>query len=87
MTTRRHAAMLSAALLCASTVGAAYAAGPVKQPDSTEKCFGISKAGQNDCANSTGTHGCAGQSKADLSPTDFKYVPNGTCASKGGKTS
>jgi uncharacterized membrane protein len=86
MKIRTHGAMLSAALLCATTVGIAYAA-PVVQPPSTEKCFGITKAGQNDCASTTGSHGCAGQSKADMSPTDFKYVPNGTCSAKGGKTS
>ena len=51
-----------------------------------EKCFGISKAGQNDCANQAGTHSCAGQSKADLSLDDWKYVPAGTCGAMKGKT-
>jgi len=26
-----------------------------------EKCFGIARASQNDCANLSGTHSCAGQ--------------------------
>ena len=30
-----------------------------------ERCYGIAKAGQNDCANLAGTHSCAGQSKVD----------------------
>jgi len=51
-----------------------------------EKCYGVSKAGQNDCANDAGTHACAGQSKADNSPDDWKYVAAGTCAKMGGKT-
>ena len=50
-----------------------------------EKCYGISKAGQNDCANATGTHSCAGQTKADNSPDDWKYVAAGTCSKLGGK--
>ena len=54
---------------------------------SKEKCYGISKAGQNDCANATGTHACAGQTKADNSPDDWKYVAAGTCTKLGGKTS
>ena len=50
-----------------------------------EKCYGVSKAGQNDCANATGTHACAGQAKADMDPQDWKYVAAGTCAKMGGK--
>jgi uncharacterized membrane protein len=54
---------------------------------SKEKCFGIAKAGQNDCANLSGTHSCAGQSKADNAADEWKYVAKGTCAKLGGKTS
>jgi uncharacterized membrane protein len=42
-----------------------------------EKCYGVAKAGKNDCA--AGTHACAGQSKADASGKDFIQVPKGTC--------
>ena len=49
-----------------------------------DKCFGIVKAGQNDCANLSGTHSCAGQASADKAADDWKYVPKGTCASLGG---
>ncbi len=51
-----------------------------------EKCFGIAKAGQNDCANLSGTHSCAGQSKADNAVAEWKYVDKGTCAKLGGKS-
>jgi uncharacterized membrane protein len=51
-----------------------------------EKCFGIAKAGQNDCANVSGTHSCAGQNKVDNGPDEWKYVAKGTCAKLGGKT-
>ena len=51
-----------------------------------EKCFGIVKAGQNDCANLSGTHSCAGQSKADMGVDEWKYVAMGTCQKLGGKT-
>jgi uncharacterized membrane protein len=52
---------------------------------SQEKCFGISKAGENSCANAAGTHSCAGQSTADYSGGDWKLVAAGTCESMGGK--
>ena len=45
-----------------------------------EKCYGIAKAGQNDCANLAGTHSCAGQSKVSDDAGEWKYVAKGTCA-------
>ena len=44
-----------------------------------EKCFGIAKAGQNDCASISGVHSCAGQSKVDMDKGEWKFVPKGTC--------
>jgi uncharacterized membrane protein len=48
-----------------------------------EKCYGIAKAGQNDCG--TATHACAGQAKKDKAPDEWKYVAKGTCTKLGGK--
>lgn len=44
-----------------------------------EKCYGIAKAGQNDCANLAGTHSCAGQAKVDNDKGEWKYVAKGSC--------
>lgn len=49
-----------------------------------EKCYGIAKAGQNDCANLAGTHSCAGQAKMDNDKGEWKYVAAGTCKTMGG---
>jgi len=51
-----------------------------------EKCYGIAKAGQNDCANLAGTHSCAGQNKVDNDSGEFKYVAKGTCENMKGLT-
>ena len=51
-----------------------------------EKCYGITTAGQNDCANLSGTHSCAGQSKVSADVNEWKYVAKGTCASMKGLT-
>jgi uncharacterized membrane protein len=69
------------ALGIVATSGSALAADTPK-----EKCFGVAKAGQNDCGSNKSKHACAGQSKADNDPLDFKYVPAGTCAKMGGST-
>ena len=56
------------------------------QDKEKEKCYGIAKAGQNDCANLTGSHSCAGQSKASDDAAEWKYVAKGTCADMKGMT-
>ena len=53
-------------------------------PKGMEKCFGIAKAGHNDCGSNKTAHACAGQSKVDNDPHDFKYVKTGTCKAMGG---
>lgn len=47
-----------------------------------EKCYGIAKAGQNDCG--TATHSCAGQAQKNNAPDEWKYVAKGTCTKLGG---
>lgn len=42
-----------------------------------EKCYGIVKAGQNDCQTSNSS--CAGTAEIDNKPTAFIVVPKGTC--------
>ncbi|MFO1415416.1 MAG: DUF2282 domain-containing protein [Burkholderiales bacterium] len=60
------------------------AAQPVPQKPDTEKCYGVAKAGQNDCG--TAKHACAGQgAKKDNDPNEWKYVAKGTCEKMGGK--
>lgn len=49
-----------------------------------EKCWGVSKAGQNDCGSNKTAHSCAGQSTKDYDPNDFKAVKTGTCEKMGG---
>ena len=59
--------------------GGGIAGQAAAQDKPKEKCYGIAKAGQNDCANLAGTHSCAGQAKADNDPGEWKYVAKGTC--------
>lgn len=69
----------------ASLMSLALLSSPALAQDAAkEKCFGIAKAGQNDCANLAGTHSCAGQSKVDNDKGEWKYVAAGTCKTMGG---
>jgi uncharacterized membrane protein len=45
----------------------------------TEMCYGIAKAGENDCK--AGAHDCKGMSTVDYDQASFKLVPKGTCTS------
>ncbi|MGM0560513.1 MAG: DUF2282 domain-containing protein [Pseudomonadota bacterium] len=57
------------------------------QADDTVKCYGIAKAGENDCANAAGTHSCAGQSTEDYSGQDWKAADSEeACEEMGGQT-
>ena len=77
--------MLQSALAGMVAAGLAQeaAAQADKQHGEREKCYGIAKAGQNDCG--TAGHTCAGKAKRDNQPDEWKYVPKGTCEKMGGK--
>ena len=75
-------------LILSSALASVMAAGLVAPAaaQSKEKCYGIAKAGQNDCSNLSGTHSCAGQSKVDNAPDEWKYVAKGSCKDLKGMT-
>ena len=81
--------MSSASKLAHSAVAAILAVAAAQhaaaaEDKSVEKCYGIAKAGQNDCG--TARHSCAGKAAKDNAPDEWKYVPRGTCEKIGGKT-
>lgn len=66
------AGAVAAAMTAALTGGASA--------QSKEKCYGVSLAGQNDCAAGPGTT-CAGTSTVDYQGNAWALVDAGTCAS------
>ena len=60
-----------------ATALATVAATPAAAQEN-EKCYGISKAGENDCAAGPGTT-CAGTSTVDYQGNAWTLVPAGTC--------
>ncbi|MFD3189525.1 DUF2282 domain-containing protein [Sedimentitalea sp. HM32M-2] len=68
-------------LAVASAVAAALAAtATTVSAQSKEKCYGVSLAGQNDCAAGPGTT-CAGTSTVDYQGNAWSLVEAGTCES------
>ncbi|MBL8262918.1 MAG: DUF2282 domain-containing protein [Xanthomonadaceae bacterium] len=77
MNRRDFSTAVALALTSALTLGAAQAA-DLPANKGKEKCYGVSLAGQNDCAAGPGTS-CAGTSKTDYQGNAWKLVPKGTC--------
>jgi uncharacterized membrane protein len=78
-----HQAVIRSALMGLLAIAAAGATAAEPQAGAKEKCYGVSKAGQNDCA--AGKNSCAGTSKVDNDPTAWKLVAKGSCEKIGGK--
>ena len=53
-----------------------------------EKCYGVVKAGHNDCGNAAKTHSCAGHAEVDGDGGEWLTLPKGVCEKLvGGSTS
>ena len=74
--------LTSTVLIAAITAAASQAA--EMQKASMDKCYGVAKAGENNCA-AIG-HSCAVMTKADYDGQDFRDVPKGTCEQMKGST-
>ncbi|HET9644006.1 MAG TPA: DUF2282 domain-containing protein [Burkholderiaceae bacterium] len=77
-------------LVLSSALASALALGLIGHAAADEggkvKCYGVAKAGQNDCANLSGSHSCAGQTKADMDPADWRYMAKAACEKLSGLT-
>mgnify|MGYP000882954831 CR=1 FL=1 len=71
--------LAATAIAAAVTLGGTVIDNDAKAADDMEKCYGVVKAGANDCASASGTHTCAGQAAADSSGSEWVYVPAGLC--------
>lgn len=68
-----------AGLALTAGIAAGIASTPAfAQKSAMEKCYGVAKAGENDCAAGPGTS-CAGTSTRDYQGDAWKLVKKGTC--------
>ncbi|OIR11855.1 hypothetical protein GALL_67120 [mine drainage metagenome] len=71
--------MLTLAIGGLLALGLAGTASAADKKMDMEQCFGIAKAGKNDCSSNKSAHSCAGQATKNNDPMDFVAVPKGTC--------
>lgn len=68
-----------AAILAMSLGTQASAALNSDTPKGMEKCYGIAKAGMNDCGTKANKNACAGSSTVDGDKSAYMLLPKGTC--------
>ena len=70
--------LIASAVAAALTMPIVSQAGPAPKPKfESEKCYGVAKAGKNDCQ--TANSSCAGTSKRDSQNDAWIYMPAGAC--------
>ncbi|MEZ5814919.1 MAG: DUF2282 domain-containing protein [Alphaproteobacteria bacterium] len=66
-------------LVSAVALTVAGSAGVAHAMEGKEKCYGVVKAGANDCANASKSHSCAGHATADADGGEWLALPSGVC--------
>ncbi len=79
MKTNNKILLSSALALAVVGIGDAEAKGKNK-----EKCYGVAKAGKNDCGGKGAGHSCSGEATKDAGLYDFLALPKGICAKLAG---
>ena len=73
--------MMTKTTLISAALGGLLALGAISataaDDANTEKCYGVAKAGKNDCAGAK--HACAGQGAKDNDANEWVKLPKGTC--------
>ncbi len=69
-----------AGVALAASLATGLATAPAAAQGAKEKCYGVAKAGKNDCAAGPGTS-CAGTSTTDYQGNAWKLVDKGSCTS------
>ena len=72
----KASAVAVGSLIAIGSLGLANPSFAADKPE-MEKCYGVVKAGKNDCA--ANGHACAGQAKTDRNGNEWLSVPKGTC--------
>jgi len=78
---------LYSALVTALSISITKAESTLTEND-REKCYGVAKAGENDCSGTSEDgekQSCPGWSLKDNDPYAWSYVPKGKCLQMGGK--
>jgi uncharacterized membrane protein len=71
--------MVTAGLVAGAVALAASNAAKAEVSADKEKCYGVAKAGKNDCASADKAHSCMGHATVDGSKDEWVALPAGVC--------
>lgn len=74
-----NALLIGAVTLTAAGMARAEAQAHIQTGTEKEKCYGVVKAGKNDCAAASGSHSCAGSASVNGAGDEWVAVPKGLC--------
>ncbi len=69
---------ISSVVLGVASIAVASSPALARSPK-MEKCYGVVKAGKNDCSSKSNSHSCAGAAKVDGSKDEWVLLPKGSC--------
>lgn len=70
---------LKSAVMAVAGVAIISSSSAIAKPK-MEKCYGVVKAGKNDCSSAKkGAHSCAGGAEKDGDKDEWILLPSGTC--------
>ena len=78
MISKKALNVLLTGVMAVSVAGAASMAN-AQSGNEKEKCYGVVKAGKNDCAAASGSHSCHAAATADGMGDEWIAVPKGLC--------
>ena len=78
-TTSKKIAAAALAAAVTAGLGLATATSHAADKPQMQKCYGIAKAGMNDCGGKGTGHSCQGQAKVHGDKNDWIYVKKGNC--------
>lgn len=85
MVSRKAVNMMLASAVALTVAGGVGSAEAMKK-EGKEKCYGVVKAGHNDCGSADKSHSCAGYAKTDGDVNEWVALPTGTCDKLAGGT-
>jgi len=71
--------IITAGLIAGAVSLAAANAAKAEDSADKEKCFGVVKAGMNDCGAADKSHSCMGHATADGNGNEWIALPKGVC--------
>lgn len=70
---------ITSMMIGSAAIAASSSQALAEKNDKMERCYGVVKAGKNDCADAKQLHSCAGEAKENGAKNEWILLPKGIC--------